>query len=154
MGNFLPKDYVGVNVRIDQFHAKYPKGSITTEFKLDGNVAIFIATVTDGEWKVFNGHSFGLLGREKAFEKLETVSVGRALAFMGFETKWGIASKEEMEEFEEKQAIVEKEWFNAPQLTAFLKVKENYATGDEAVKAIRQKYALNKAMEQEVRNLY
>ncbi len=49
---------------------------------------------------------------------------------------------------------VEKKWFNQPEFTAFMKVKDNYANWDEAVKAIRQKYALNKEMEAEVRAEY
>lgn len=98
--NFLPKDYVSVATRVDQFHAEHEKDiSIDTTFTLDWELACFKATVTTKKG-TFTGSSFGRLGKEKAFEKLETVAVGRALAFAGYETRDGIASKEEMEVFD------------------------------------------------------
>lgn len=104
--SFLPKDYVWVNTRIDQFHAKYQKWSIETFFEINGNIVIFTAKVSLWEDnRVFTGHSFWTVWKEKAFEKLETVSVWRALAFAGFETREWIASKEEMEVFEENQWV-------------------------------------------------
>jgi hypothetical protein len=84
MGNFLPKDYVGVHVRVDQFHDRYPQGSITTEFTVSDGLCQFRAVVTcdvSVPSRVFTGSSFGELKKEKALEKLETVAVGRALAF-------------------------------------------------------------------------
>lgn len=96
----LPKDYVSVATRVDQFHTDHKEGiSIDTTFTLQGDVACFKATVTTKKG-TFTWSSFGKLGREKAFEKLETVAVGRALAFAGYETRDGIASKEEMEVFD------------------------------------------------------
>lgn len=103
---FLPKDYVGVNVRIDQFHAKHSKWSIETFFEINGDIVIFTAKVSLWEDnRVFTGHSFWTVSKEKAFEKLETVSVWRALAFAWFETREWIASKEEMEVFADNQKI-------------------------------------------------
>lgn len=105
---FLPKNYVWVNTRIEQFHEKYKKWSIETFFDINGNIVIFTAKVSLWEEnRVFTGHSFGTVGKEKAFEKLETVAVGRALAFAWFETKEWIASREEMEEFEDKKIVSE-----------------------------------------------
>ena len=101
---FLPKNYVWVNTRIEQFHEKYKKWSIETLFEINGNIVIFTAKVSLWEEnRVFTGHSFGTIGKEKAFEKLETVAVGRALAFAWFETKEGIASREEMEVFDDNK---------------------------------------------------
>ena len=101
--NFLPKDYVSVATRVDQFHTDHEKDiSIDTNFTLQGDVACFKAIVKTKKG-TFSGSSFGKLGREKAFEKLETVAVGRALAFAGYETRDGIASKEEMEVFESNE---------------------------------------------------
>ena len=101
---FLPKNYVWVNTRIAQFHEKYKKWSIETLFEINGNIVIFTAKVSIWEEnRVFTGHSFGTIGKEKAFEKLETVAVGRALAFAWFETKEGIASREEMEVFDDNK---------------------------------------------------
>lgn len=80
--SYLPKDYVSVATRIEQFHEKFPNGSIVTHFELNGDLVIFSAKILDGNGREFSGHSFGKLGKEKAFEKLETVAVGRSLAFM------------------------------------------------------------------------
>ncbi len=97
---FLPKDYVPVSTRVEQFHKKFPKGSIDTSFEINWNIVIFKTKVIMWEDdRFFTGHSFWAVGKEKAFEKLETVSVWRALAFAWFETVWGIASREEMEVF-------------------------------------------------------
>ena len=105
---FLPKDYVWVNTRIDQFHEKYPKWSIETSFEINWNIVIFKTKVTLWEHdRSFTWHSFWTVGKEKAFEKLETVSVGRALAFAWFETREWIASKEEMEVFPDNSLTYE-----------------------------------------------
>ena len=48
----------------------------------------------------FSGHALGKVGGEKAFEKLETIAVGRALAFAGYLASGEIASFEEMQEFD------------------------------------------------------
>lgn len=102
---FLPKNYVWVNTRIEQFHEKYKKWSIETLFEINGNIVIFTAKVSLWEEnRVFTGHSFGTVWKEKAFEKLETVAVGRALAFAWFETKEWIASREEMEVFDDSNS--------------------------------------------------
>lgn len=102
---FLPKDYVWVNTRIDKAHEKYDKNlSIETEFDIKDKTVIFTARVKikDTE-QVFTWHSFWETGKEKSFEKLETVAVWRALAFAWFETRDWIASREEMEVFDEKK---------------------------------------------------
>ena len=103
---FLPKDYVPVSKRVDQFHEKYPKWSIDTSFEINGNIVIFKTKVFTWENdRSFTWHSFWAVWKEKAFEKLESVSVGRALAFAWFETREWIASKEEMEIFADNQAV-------------------------------------------------
>lgn len=121
---FLPKDYVWVNTRIDKAHEKYDKNlSIETEFDIKDKTVIFTARVKikDTE-QVFTWHSFWETGKEKSFEKLETVAVWRALAFAWFETRDWIASREEMEVFDEKknevwaktakQEQMPEKWFN------------------------------------------
>lgn len=53
------------------------------------------------------GHAFSnieKLNKEKGFEKLETIAVGRALALLGYATDGEIATSEEMEEFEAYKA--------------------------------------------------
>ena len=50
------------------------------------------------------GHSYGKLGESKAFEKLETIATGRALALLGYLNNGQVATTEEMEEFESYKA--------------------------------------------------
>jgi hypothetical protein len=105
------KEYAPVGNRINAFNSKHPNGSIVTVSNFTGNVVMFKATVTpntDKKDRFFTAHSFGDVKQEKALEKLETVAVGRALAFAGFSTDGTIASQEEMEVFEEKQEQAKK----------------------------------------------
>jgi len=102
---FLPRDYVWVDTRIDKAHEKHKEQlSIETEFDIKDKTVIFTARVKiKSTEQVFTWHSFWEVGKEKAFEKLETVAVGRALAFAWFETRDGIASREEIEVWEDKK---------------------------------------------------
>lgn len=96
------KPYVQVNERLLKFNEDYLTGSISTEVTFSGDTVYFKATITpkiEEPTRIFVGHSFGTLGKEKAFEKLETVAVGRALAFMGIGIVEGIASADEMDKF-------------------------------------------------------
>ena len=100
---YLPKDYVWVHERVQKAHDKYwDKLNIETEFDIKDRVVIFKAKVRIWD-QVFTGSSFWEVGKEKAFEKLETVAVWRALAFAWFEIKSWIASKDEMEVWENKK---------------------------------------------------
>lgn len=110
MSQYLPKDYVAVSERVDKFHEQYPNGSIETTFNINWEVAQFTAKVTldvSNPLRVFTGSSFGELKKEKSFEKAETVAVGRALAFAGFETQSWIASKEEIQSHEARSQVVD-----------------------------------------------
>jgi len=101
---FLPKNYVWVSERIEKAHDKFTNNlSIETEFDIKDQTVIFTAKVKvkDTE-QTFIWHSFWEVWKEKAFEKLETVAVWRALAFAWFEVKSWIASREEMDVFESK----------------------------------------------------
>lgn len=98
-------DYVEVHVRVGQFLEKYPDGRIQTDIvKHTEDVVIVRASVyRDAEDERPNiAHSqLGIPGktnftRDSEVENAETSAVGRALAFMGFETKKGIASREEV----------------------------------------------------------
>lgn len=159
MAWFLPKDYVGVNIRVDKAHERYGDSlSIETVFDIKDQTVIFTATVTFWTQK-FTWHSFWQVGKEKAFEKLETVAVWRALAFAWFETVGGIASREEMEVWEEKSEVrakyvKDRDWFNDPQYIAFEKVKDTYGTYEEAINWISSKYNINKEMQAKVKILF
>lgn len=99
-------DYVQVNTRVDFFNQTYTNGRIATEVKFENSTVWFKAVVTPdlkNPERYFVGHSFGELGKEKAFEKLETVAAGRALAFMGIGIVDSIASSDEIANFHNKQ---------------------------------------------------
>ena len=112
------KDYAQVKERVKAFREDTTKGSIDTESKqLDDGTMVLKATVimdmSDEGSKKASGSAFGKVGGQKAYEKLETIAVGRALAFLGYLADGEVASSDEMEEFlahkEEKkeEAIVE-----------------------------------------------
>lgn len=99
-------EYAPVDERLRAFHQDNPNNSIVTEIEFKEGWVIARATVTPDVSKPerqYNGTSFGQVKLEKALEKLETVSVGRALAFAGYLADGKIASYEEMEKFEETQ---------------------------------------------------
>lgn len=107
---YLPKDYVGVHVRIAKFWEKYPDGSIFTNVINSNDYFDFKAVVyrTKEEYEKAlpssTGHSRTYsTDKEKSFEKGETVAIGRALAIMGFETQSGLASEEEMQVFNDRK---------------------------------------------------
>lgn len=92
------KSYAPVSARVEQFHKDHADGTIKTKYEFQEGYCIFKATVSFSD-RSFTGHAFGKVGTEKAFEKLESVSVGRALAFAGYLAGGEIASYDEMEEF-------------------------------------------------------
>ena len=102
------KPYVQVQERVIFFNEEYPNGKIETKPTFNDKTVSFCAVITpdvkEPERK-FTGHSFGILGQEKALEKLETVAVGRALAFMGIGIVEGIASADEMQKFNDSQRL-------------------------------------------------
>ena len=107
------KDYVMVKDRILHFNEEYPHGSIVTDFKMkeDNSYAWFTATVcpdassVDKMNRLFVAHSGGPIDDEKSLEKLETVAVGRALAYMGIGVIESIASADEMDNFFKKSGF-------------------------------------------------
>lgn len=104
------KAYATVPTRIKEFRELCPNGLIeTTPTTLPDGRIIFKARIlkdksnpNSGEG---TGHSTGKLtnvkGEEdpKAFEKLETIAIGRALGIIGFMSSGDVASFEEMEDF-------------------------------------------------------
>lgn len=102
------KDYAKVPQRLLEFRKKYPRSDVITkpEFQADGMIVFTAKIVKDKADETSasaTGHSYGKQGQEKAFEKLETVAVGRALALLGYLNNGEIATTEEMQEFEEYQ---------------------------------------------------
>lgn len=137
---FLPKDYVWVHTRVENYHKDHKeKASILTEFRIDWEIVSFKATVTTDKW-VFNWSSFWTTDKEKAFEKLETVAVWRALAFAWYEIKSWIASSEEMENFEANKT--DKIWYNnfeKDKDTMIDKIVDWETTPEKIIKSIEDK---------------
>jgi len=84
-----------------RFNDVYKNGSIITDIHYtdDGSQAWVTATVIPDVKEMnrkFIAHSGGKISGDKVLEKLETVSVGRALAYMGIGIIESIASADEM----------------------------------------------------------
>lgn len=111
------KEYAQVKDRILEFRKDTVRGSITTEVDFKDGLAIMKAIVvkdlSDEASPRATGQAFGKVGGQKEFEKLETIAVGRALAFLGYAADGAVASSEEMEDFqdyveEKKQQAIDK----------------------------------------------
>lgn len=100
-------EYAKVPARLKLFREDCPNGDIQTEYTIDDGVIIFKAIAIKDKRKAESakatGHSYGKLGQAKAFEKLETQSVGRALALLGYLASGEVASAEEMQDFYDYQ---------------------------------------------------
>ena len=98
-------DYAKVAERVKEFRKDNPNGFIET-FPMpqtDGQMmfkARILKDKSDPNSAEAIGHSMGNLTKDKGFEKLETIAVGRALAYLGYAADGDIASSEETEEFE------------------------------------------------------
>lgn len=97
------KEYAQVKDRLKQFRDDNPHGLIETAPTIDGEIILFKARIlkdkSDPTSAEATGHSYGPSKEDKAFEKLETIAVGRALALLGYSQDGEIASGEEMEDF-------------------------------------------------------
>jgi len=97
-------EYAKVPDRIKLFRSENPNGLIeTTPLLQDDGTIMFTARVLKDKAKPESaeatGHALGNKKDVKAFEKLETVAVGRALAMLGYLASGEVASDEEMNEF-------------------------------------------------------
>jgi hypothetical protein len=108
---FGDKDYALVPDRLKDFREKNPRASVETNptFNADGSVT-FQATIVKDLSDEYSAKATGSaryteveMKKAKAFEKLETISVGRALANLGYLNDGRVATTEEMEEFEQYQ---------------------------------------------------
>jgi hypothetical protein len=85
-------DYLQVRDRLRWFREVYPHGTIETEavrLEWDAGVAIFKATVSDGEGGKATGYGTEMRKSFEDFvEKAETRSLGRALGILGFGTQF------------------------------------------------------------------
>lgn len=105
---FGDKDYRLVPARLKQFREENPRADIDTTSTInhDGSVT-FKSRIVKDLADENSARSSGTaryteveMKKPKAFEKLETISVGRALANLGYLNDGQVATTEEMEEFE------------------------------------------------------
>jgi hypothetical protein len=99
-------DYAQVKDRLNEFRNDNPRGLVETAptIQPDGQImfkARILKDKADETSAEATGHALGANKGVKAFEKLETIAVGRALALLGYGSDGAIASSEEMEEFED-----------------------------------------------------
>lgn len=91
------KKYAQVKDRVGQFHKDHEDGQIKTSYVFVEDKCIFKAKVSFGEpVREFTGHALGKGGTIKAFEKTETVAVGRALGMAGYLSDGEIATYDEI----------------------------------------------------------
>ncbi len=93
--NIGGKEYATVPARVAKLHEHNETCEVETTVEFKDGFALFSAKVTTKKG-TFTGHSLGKTGGQKAFEKLESVSVGRALAYAGYLASGAIATYEEM----------------------------------------------------------
>lgn len=139
-------DYAKVSERLKEFHRTYPNGNISTDYKSGDQLISFKAIITPDTSKperFFTGHSLGKNGQVKAFEKLETIAVGRALAFLGLLADGDVASADEMEEYSEEGNGKE-----AERLSQIEELKI-IADGIDSIEELREFYSMNKGMGKE-----
>lgn len=123
----LTIEHAKVKDRLKAFWEGNPKGSILTDRVKDANTIEFVTNIVADQSNEFSrkarGHAMANLPLgDKDYEKLETISVGRALALLGYATDGEVASFEEMEDF-----LSEKE---AKKLANLQEVSEKLATID------------------------
>lgn len=108
---FGDKDYALVPARLKKFREANQRASITTNPTIhdDGSVT-FQAKIIQDRSDEYSADATGTahysaeeIKKPKAFEKLETISIGRALANIGYLNDGQIATSEEMQEFEQYQ---------------------------------------------------
>lgn len=118
---FGEKDYSLVPTRIKLFREQNLRGDIETQSVMhdDGSLT-FKATVTKDRSDPASARGTGTahysvkeLQKAKSFEKLETISVGRALSMLGYLNDGQVASTEEMEEYEDYRTLQHQEAIDA-----------------------------------------
>lgn len=104
--NLSGKEYAQVKDRLKVFREQCPNGLIETTPTITETHIVFKARILRDKANPHSpeatGHSMASVKdseKVKAFEKLESIAIGRALAVMGFMGDGEIASSEEMEEF-------------------------------------------------------
>jgi len=103
-------DYVPVNERVIEAHQTFKELIITTEvLESDERILVKAVVYRSPDVPLATAHAEGKRAgnQDKLLEKIESVAVGRCLAFGGFSASKSIASREEMEEFRSNGGAVE-----------------------------------------------
>lgn len=100
----LTIEHAKVKDRLKAFWEDSPRGKIETSSVKDSETITFktfiLADKSNEYSREATGHAQATLPLgEKDYEKLETISVGRALALLGYATDGEVASFEEMQDF-------------------------------------------------------
>lgn len=114
--NLSGKQYAQVAERLRAIHEDHKDFDIITKFIETQSGIVFRAKLAirdkvEGTTQTYVGSSYGKAGAVKAFEKLETIAVGRALAFAGYHADGEIASADEMADY--NNSIDESEMIDA-----------------------------------------
>jgi hypothetical protein len=166
-------DYAKVAERLKLFRSDHPKSKIETDHSyLDDKSVEFKAWIWKDKTEYIelvkggvsdreilrstadaDGDAKGEVGvKQKDFEKLQTIALGRALAMMGYLASGEIASSEEMEEFEkfreqqnaeQRAAVVEQiqATTNNLELNKVLAANSSLLKHQDIVAAAREKQA-------------
>jgi len=102
----LTINHAKVKDRLMAFWEENPNGKIETKPTIMQNGQVMfqcniLRDKSNPTSREATAHAMGVTTDDKSFEKLETISVGRCLALLGYATDGEIASSEEMEEFNE-----------------------------------------------------
>ena len=146
-------EYAKVAERVKAFREDCPNGLIETTPTIDEKTIMFKARVLKDKAKnesaEATGHAVGENKGQKAFEKVESIAVGRALAMLGYMASGEIASSEEMEDFntymEERKIEAIGKLRECKQLdelkTCFMSL--GTLIGDKDVIAVKDEFKLN-----------
>jgi len=98
-------EYAKVSDRLKIFREECPHGLVETTPTIGEGTIMFKARILKDKGDESSAeavaHAIGGTTGQKAFEKIETIAVGRALAMLGYMASGEIASSEEMAEFQE-----------------------------------------------------
>jgi hypothetical protein len=107
--NLKGNDYATVPVRLKEFRSKNPRSRLESiphwhedgSLDFETNIIVDQADENSMQGNGWAHYSAKEMADPKAFEKLSTISTGRALANIGYLNNGEIATTEEMAEFEE-----------------------------------------------------
>lgn len=109
------KTYFTVAERIQEFHEKFPDGSITTEIiNTSDQELIRVKASVHLDGRLFTGHAEEVRGstqinKTNPLENCESSAVGRALAFLGLGADESIASADEVANALSKQNLIQRD---------------------------------------------